>query len=527
MARGNEIGVAYYSLVPSMDGTAAAVNSQMGLVTGAGAAAGRKGGAALGAGLIGGLKIAGVVGAALGIAGIAGETRDYFEDSIKLASDLAESANAINVAFGDAAGGVADLGSTAAQRLALSNTAFNALAVRFSAFAQTIAGDGGDVVGVIDSITTRGADFASVFNIEVAEALTLFQSGLAGETEPLRRYGIDLSAAAVEAFALANGIGEQGRALTEAEKVQARYLLLLQQTDKVAGDFANTQDGYANSQRTVNALLENAQATIGEKFLPIAQDLSNWFLEEGVPLVERFADLIGDNQEAITLLGDLIQGGLSLALDDLSIKLAILTALTDDWHLSNSEMQDVFAALPEWAQDAFIAVGNTIFTFAFEYQNRMNGLANGVIGFLNSVMKAGMVAANFLRGLFGMPSVNAALIPYLPTAVGTPRGVTAEQFMGISSGAARRGSTGTFEFAEGAMVRARPGGVAATIGEGRYDETVLPMSPAVLGELGEAISERIGSVGSNGPVSLADRTITALADAIAQRTRVSMRAGVA
>ena len=39
-----------------------------------------------------------------------------------------------------------------------------------------------------------------------SDALALFQSGLAGETEPLRKFGIDLSAAAVEAHAIATGI---------------------------------------------------------------------------------------------------------------------------------------------------------------------------------------------------------------------------------------------------------------------------------------------------------------------------------
>ena len=247
--RGNEIGVAYYSLVPSMDGTAAAVNSQLGLVTAAGSRAGVAGGTAMGAGLASGLKTAGVIGAALGAAGLLSETVNYFQDAVGLASDLAESGNAINVSFGDAATGIAALGETAATRLGLSELAFNNLSVRFSSFARTIAGEGGDVVGVIDDLTTRGADFASVYNLEVSDALTLFQSGLAGETEPLRRYGIDLSAAAVEAFALANGIGEQGRALTEAEKVQARYLLLLDQTNQTAGDFANTSDQLANQQR--------------------------------------------------------------------------------------------------------------------------------------------------------------------------------------------------------------------------------------------------------------------------------------
>jgi regulator of RNase E activity RraB len=184
------------------------------------------------------------------------------------ASDLNESVNAVNVTFGEAADGVLDLGEAASKTVGLSKTAFNGLAVQFSSFASTVAGEGGDVVSVLDDMTTRAADFASVMNIDVADAAAMFQSGLAGETEPLKKYGLDLSAAAVEAYALANGIGESGRAMTEAEKVQARYGALMEQTAKTAGDFANTSDSAANAQRILKADFENLTASIGYGLLP-------------------------------------------------------------------------------------------------------------------------------------------------------------------------------------------------------------------------------------------------------------------
>lgn len=40
------------------------------------------------------------------------------------------------------------------------------------------------------------------------------------------------------------------------------------------------------------------------------------------------------------------------------------------------------------------------------------------------------------------------------------------------------------QLAEGGIIRARPGGIIANIGEGRYEEAVVPLSPSVLGQLG-------------------------------------------
>jgi hypothetical protein len=197
----------------------------------------------------------------------------FLGKAVGAASDVQESVNAVNVAFGQSAAGILKFGETAATSLGTSQVAFNNAAVRFSAFADRIVGSGNDASKFIADISVRASDFASVFNIEVAEALGVFQSGLAGEAEPLKRFGINLLDTEVKAFAMANGIGEVGRQLTETEKVQARYGLLMQSTAKTAGDFANTSDGLANSMRIMKSEIADTQAEIGQQLLPIIEEL--------------------------------------------------------------------------------------------------------------------------------------------------------------------------------------------------------------------------------------------------------------
>jgi murein DD-endopeptidase MepM/ murein hydrolase activator NlpD len=189
----------------------------------------------------------------------------------RAASDLDESINAVNVTFGDAADSINALGVQSVKTVGLSRSQFNSLAVQFSNFATTVAGDGGDVGKVMGDLTGRAADFASVMNLDVAEAATLFQSGLAGETEPLRKYGIDLSAAAVEAHALATGIWDGTGELTEQQKVMARYSLIMEQTAKTQGDFANTQGSMANQTKILKSGFEDFAAAAGQALTPIAE----------------------------------------------------------------------------------------------------------------------------------------------------------------------------------------------------------------------------------------------------------------
>ena len=240
--------------------------------------------------------------------GLGAAIASQIKPAIDAASDLSEGINAVNVSFGDAAEGVLKLGENAARGLGLSKTELFGISVQFSAFAKTIAGEGGDVVKVVDDISNRGADFASVFNLDVSDALAKFQSGLAGSSEPLRAYGIDVSAVTIEAYALANGIGDGSGKLTEQEKILARYGAIMEQTEGVTGDFANTSDGLANQQRILAATIEDTRAEIGEKFMPIMQGIQVFILEQVIPAFTDFWEALidpnGEAQSQLSATGD-------------------------------------------------------------------------------------------------------------------------------------------------------------------------------------------------------------------------------
>lgn len=278
-----EVGSAFISVGLSTKGLGGDIKKAFSGVDSEGSNAGKRAGGGFKAGFVG--MIAGAVGA-LGIG-------TFLKGAVSEASGLGESINAVNVVFGKASKGVQQLGKESAKSLGLSNLEFNNLAVRFSSFAGSIAGPGGDVTGTLKSMTGRAADFASVMNLDVAEAAELFQSGLAGESEPLRAFGIDLSAAAVEAFALKEGITKSAGSMTEAEKVQARYGLLMQQTSKTQGDFANTSGSLANQQRILSSSWKNTQAAIGALFLPTLEKVVGFINASVMPNIDKLVASLG------------------------------------------------------------------------------------------------------------------------------------------------------------------------------------------------------------------------------------------
>ena len=338
-----------------------------------------------------GKRFGGILGKAA-VAGAAGAIGAGFaafklgKDSVGLASDLNESLNAVNVSYDDQARAVRKLGREAARSLGLSNTEFNSLAVRFSSFSKTIAGKGGKAVTkTLDDLTTRASDFASVMNLEVNEAAELFQSGLAGETEPLRRYGLDLSAAAVTAHAYKEGIAEAGDELTEQEKIQARYSLLMQQTNKTQGDFKNTSGELANQQRILGAEWDNARAKLGSALLPVMKDAVGFVLDEGIPAFEDFSDwftskgipAIGDFADRAKPLANEVLPALGTTLDVAKDALEIAAPLAKDF-------VGYFNDMPKWAQTAIVGGGAGLLAFN-KLKPEKGGLGSGVLGSIKPV----------------------------------------------------------------------------------------------------------------------------------------------
>jgi hypothetical protein len=115
------------------------------------------------------------------------------------------------------------------------------------------------------------ADLASFNNATPEEALEAIRSGLVGETEPLRRFGVNLNDATLRAEALRMGLVKTTKESLEPQtKALAVNSLLFKQTEKAQGDFQRTSGGLANQQRILKAQLADTGAELGGKLMPFA-----------------------------------------------------------------------------------------------------------------------------------------------------------------------------------------------------------------------------------------------------------------
>lgn len=145
--------------------------------------------------------------------------------------------------------------------------------MRFQGVLQSIGtgfGIAGDRMATMSqNMTQLGYDLASFYNLDIDEAMRKVQSGFAGELEPMRRIGYDLSVARMEIEAANLGIEKQVKDMTQAEKAALRYHLMMTQLTQTHGDMARTINSPANQLRVLRAQLTLAARAIGNIFIPL------------------------------------------------------------------------------------------------------------------------------------------------------------------------------------------------------------------------------------------------------------------
>lgn len=280
----------------------------------------------------------GKAAAGLGLAFGAAQVVSFAGNAVRAFSDLEESVNAVNVVYGEQADLIAELGLGSAETFGLTTTEVNDAAVAMGAFVEKI--DEANPADAFGNIIQRATDFASVMNLETGEALDKFRSGLAGESEPLRKFGIDISEATIKQVALDAGIIKTGETMTQTQKVQARYLAIMQQTEKSAGDFANTSDGLANSQKILSAKWKEAQIELGKRLAPAMTKL----LEAGVALIPVFTEVVGvvgDLFDTAQPLIDLLAAA-SIVIGDVTSATGEAEESTSFWDQAWGSLKDTF-----------------------------------------------------------------------------------------------------------------------------------------------------------------------------------------
>jgi multisubunit Na+/H+ antiporter MnhG subunit len=189
--------------------------------------------------------------------------------AVKFASDYEESVNKVNVAFGPASEGVKEFAKTSLESFGIAEGTALDLAATYGDMATALGLPVENAAAMSKSLVGLAGDLASFKNISIDIANTALTSIFTGETESLKKLGIVMTEANLQAFALSQGINKQVKDMSQAEKVGLRYNYVLSVTKNAQGDFARTGGGAANQMRIFQESLKQIAQQLGAVILPL------------------------------------------------------------------------------------------------------------------------------------------------------------------------------------------------------------------------------------------------------------------
>ena len=188
----------------------------------------------------------------------------FGQQAFELGSAITEVENVVDVAFGSMADKAYEFASTATEQYGLSELAAKQYAGTMMAMLNS-TGVAQDAAAEM-SITLAGlaGDLASFYNISTDEAFMKLRSAIAGETEPMRQLGINMTVAALQSYALSQGITKSWQSMTQAEQAMLRYNYIMSATSQQQGDFARTVNSFANQWRLLTLNVQQFAAVVGQ-----------------------------------------------------------------------------------------------------------------------------------------------------------------------------------------------------------------------------------------------------------------------
>lgn len=275
----------------------------------------------------------------------AGLTGNLFAGTIKSASNLNETISKTQTIFGDVSGSIISQADAMSAKFGLPKQAMLDAASAMGLMAKGAGQSGDETAAFSNKMVKLAADAMSFYNVPFDEALNKIRSGLSGESEPLRAFGVFLTEDAVKAEAASMGIAKLGADLTEGQKIMARSSLIAKGLGDATGDLDRTFSGTENQTRAFWGTLANLGQDIGSVMMPAFNSL----LEVASSAMRGLAGLWQENKAAFAGWVASVVEGVKTAqaiwsnFGDL-IEIALLTAARS-WVEFSSSVQSVAATI--------------------------------------------------------------------------------------------------------------------------------------------------------------------------------------
>ena len=204
---------------------------------------------------------------AMGIAGGFYTIFQGIKESINIASDLTEVQNVVDVTFGNFKQKIEDLAKVSIPELGMSELTTKQIASRFQAMGTAMGISQRGMADMSTELTRLAGDMASFYNVEQKAVGEDLEAIFTGQTKPLRQYGLDLTEATLQEWAMKQGIDANINSMSQMEKTMLRYQYVMANTGAAQGDFIRTADTWANQVRVLKENFKALGSVMGSTFI--------------------------------------------------------------------------------------------------------------------------------------------------------------------------------------------------------------------------------------------------------------------
>lgn len=215
--------------------------------------------------------------------------------AIHYASDAEESANKVEVSFGNSAQKVKEFADSTVDSYGISRGAALDMAALFGDMGTSMQIPQDQAAEMATSLVGLAGDIASFKNAELGAVQNALKGIFTGETESLKNLGIVMTETNLKTWAMENGFTGVWDSLSQGEKVTLRYKYVMEQTKKAQGDYMRTSNGTANSLRTMQESGKELAETFGKELLPEITPL----IQGGTKLIKGFTRLDNSQRQLI------------------------------------------------------------------------------------------------------------------------------------------------------------------------------------------------------------------------------------
>lgn len=203
---------------------------------------------------------------------------------VNWASSAEQTLGATEVLWGENADTMVAWSESASTSMGMTQNAALQNANRFNAMFKTLGVGNGVVMDMSQGFTTLSADLSAMWGGSPDEAAESLTSALRGNYEAMDKYNVNLTEAMVSQEAMNVAMADGRSEVTEADKVQARYNLIMEQTTDAQGQFARETDTTAGRLATMSARVKDAATKFGTLLLP--------YVNKGLELFSKLVDRI-------------------------------------------------------------------------------------------------------------------------------------------------------------------------------------------------------------------------------------------